>query len=209
MAYYPVMFELRDRPVLVIGGGPVARRKVEGLLVAGARVTVVSPVLTPALATLAAEGQIGHEARRYAAGDVAGFALVFVATPDAALTARVAGEGRQHGVWVNAADDPEHCDFILPAVLRRGRLTVSVATDGASPALAAMIRDRLATVLGEEYGALTELVAEVRRELREASRSPDGAVWQRALDAELCVLVAERRYEEARRWLNERLGGGR
>jgi siroheme synthase-like protein len=170
-------------------------------------VTVVSPVLTPALAALVAEGRVTHEARRYAAGDVAGFALAFVATADAALAPLVARDGRRHGVWVNAADDPAHCDFILPAVLRRGRLTVGVATDGASPALAGMIRDRLATVLGEEYGALTALVAEVRRELRETSRSPDGEVWQRALDAELCTLVAERRYEEARRWLHARLGG--
>jgi siroheme synthase-like protein len=207
MAYYPIMLELRGRPVLVVGGGPVAQRKVQGLLTAGARVTVVSPVLTPILATLAAEGRISHQARRYASGDLAGFELAFVATPDAGLTAQVAREGRRHGAWVNAADDPEHCDFILPAVLRRGRLTVSVATDGASPALAGMIRDRLATVLGEEYEALTELVAEVRHELREASRSPDGGVWRRALDAELCALVAERRYEDARRWLHERLGG--
>ena len=208
MGYYPVMLDLHGRPVLVVGGGPVAERKVEGLLAAGARITIVSPALTFALAGLAAEGRVRHEPRRYRPGDLAGFSLVFVATADAALNGLVAREGRCRGVWVNAADDPAHCDFILPAVLRRGPVTVSVATDGASPALASVIRDELAAVLGEEYGALAELVGEVRRELRAVAQSPDGETWRRALGAELRALVAARRYDDARKWLRQRLGAG-
>ncbi|MGH7313213.1 MAG: precorrin-2 dehydrogenase/sirohydrochlorin ferrochelatase family protein, partial [Candidatus Rokuibacteriota bacterium] len=177
-SYYPIMVDLRGRPVLVVGGGPIAQRKVEGLLAVAANVTIVSPTLTAALAALAAEGRVHHEARRYRPGDLAGFSLAFVATGNAELNGLVAGEGRQRGVWVNAADDPEHCDFVLPAVLRRGPLTVGVATDGASPALAGVVRDVLATILGEEYGALAELVAEVRRELRAERRSPDGETWR-------------------------------
>lgn len=208
MAYYPVMLELHERPVLMVGGGPVAQRKVEGLLAAGARVTIVSPALTPDLASLVAEGRVRHEARGYVAGDLSGFALAFVATGDTALNNLVAREGRQRGVWVNAADDPAHCDFTLPAVLRRGALTVSVATDGTSPALAGVVRDELAAVLGEEYEALTELVAEVRRELRTTRESPDGETWRRALGAELRALIAAGRYEDARQWLRRQLGAG-
>ena len=206
MGYFPIVLDLRDRPVLVIGGGSVAQRKVQGLLAAGARVTIVSPVLTPDLAVLAADRRLHHEPRCYQPGDLAGFSLVFVATSDPALSEEVAREGRTRGVWINAADDPAHCDFILPAVLRRGPLTVSVSSDATSPALAGMVRDELADLLGDEYSALAELVAEVRGELRAARRSPDGATWRRALDAELRALVAEQRYADARQRLRHRLG---
>jgi len=205
-SYYPIMVDLRGRSVLVVGGGAVAQRKVEGLLVAGARVTIVSPTLTADLTALAAEGHVRHESRRYRPGDLAGFSLAFVATGDPELNGLVAGEGRQRGVWVNAADDPAHCDFILPAVLRRGPLTVSVATDGSSPALAAVVRDELAAIVGEEYGPLAGLVAELRRELRAERRSPDGETWRRALDDDVRALVAEGRYGDARQQLRRRLG---
>ncbi len=207
-SYYPIMLDLRGRPVLVVGGGPVAQRKVEGLLAAAARVTIVSPTLTPDLAALVAQSRVRHEARSYRPGDVVGFSLAFVATGDSELTGRVADEGREHGVWVNAADDPAHCDFVLPAVLRRGPLSVSVATDGASPALAGAVRDALAEVVGEAYGPLAELVAEVRHELRAEGRSPGGETWRRALDADLLALVAEGRYGDARQRLRRGLGVG-
>ncbi len=92
--------------------------------------------------------------------------------------------GAQRGVWVNAADDPAHCDFVLPAVLRRGPLTVSVAHRRRQPGAGRRRRDELARPSGEEYGPLAELVADVRRELRARGRSPDGETWRRALDAD-------------------------
>ncbi|OLC15492.1 MAG: hypothetical protein AUH29_07710 [Candidatus Rokubacteria bacterium 13_1_40CM_69_27] len=206
MGYYPIFIEMRDRPVLVVGGGDVAERKVEGLLAAGAAVTVVSPSLTPRLATLAASGRIRHEARPYQPGDLACFALGFVATGDERVNAAVAREGRRRGMWVNAADDPAHCDFILPAVLRRGDLTVAVATGGTSPALARAVREELEVYLTDDYAGLAEIVGDVRRELRARQRSPDAETWHQALRPDLRALVAEGRRDEARRRLLERLG---
>lgn len=206
MAYYPVFVELAGRPCLVVGGGPVAERKVEGLLGAGARVTVVSPSLSPRLATLAAAGRIRHQARSYQPGDLACFALAFVATGDARVNAAVAREGRRRGVWVNAADDPAHCDFILPAVVRRGDLAVAVATGGRSPALARAVREELEAYLTDDYAALAEIVGEVRRELRARQASPDAQTWQRALGADLRALVSAGQREAAKRRLLERLG---
>jgi len=136
VALFPLFVELEGRPCVVLGGGAVAERKVEGLLAAGAVVTVVSPALSPALATLASAGRIAHVARSYTHGDLRGAALAFAATDDGGVNAAVALEGRARGVWVNAADDPAHCDAILPAVVRRGAVTVAVSTGGASPALA-------------------------------------------------------------------------
>lgn len=206
MSYYPIFVELAGRRCLVVGGGTVAERKVQGLLAAGAAVTVVSPDLTVTLRWLAAAGRIGHTGRAYRRGDLAGFVLVFVATGDGAVAGAVAREGRERGVWVNAADDPAHCDFILPAVIRRGPLTVAVGTEGTSPALARLVREELEPHLPPEYAALAELLRDVRREVRARRRPPDAGTWHRALGPDLRVLLATGRREEARRRLLERLG---
>lgn len=185
MAAYPLVIDLARRRCVVVGGGPVAERKVQGLLAAGADVTVVSPKLCAALVALASSGDIQHVCRRYQRGDLTGATLAFVATGDRRLTAAVAREGRRQRVWVNAADDPEHCDFFLPSVLRRGPLLVAVATGGASPALARAVREEIERLLPADYAALAETVAQVRRELRTRGLRPDAATWSRALATEI------------------------
>ena len=196
--YYPVFLDLSDQPCLVVGGGPVAEGKVAGLLAAGACVTVVSPAVTARLAGWAAEGRLLHLAREYRAGDVEGRRLALVATDDGAVTREVVAEGRARSVWVNAADEPARCDFILPAVIRRGRLVVAVSTGGASPAAARAIRDELEGYLTEEHAALVELAAEAREDLRRRGVSPGPARWRGALDERLRRLIADRRYRQAR-----------
>ena len=206
MGFYPVFLDLKGRRCVVVGGGAVAEAKVEGLLAAGARVTVVSPALIEGLAALVAAERIHHEAREYRDGDLAGAALVIAATGSQETSAAVAREGARRGVWVNAADDPEHCDFILPAVLRRGCVAVAVSTGGVSPALAATVRDELASHLGEEYGVLADLAGDVRRELRAEHHTVPAPEWREALrDAELRRLVTAGRRSAARRRLRARL----
>jgi siroheme synthase-like protein len=206
MGMFPLFVDLTGRSCVVLGGGAVAERKVEALLAAGAEVTVISPEVTDALGALSAAGRLVHIARGYETGDLAGFALAFAATDDGAINAAVADAGRRHGVWVNAADDPANCDFILPAVLRRGALTVAVSTGGASPALARVVRDEIDAYLPAGYADLTEIAARVRRDLRERSAAPDGPTWVQALDGEVRRLAAFGRSAEARRRLLDRLG---
>lgn len=206
MGFYPVFLALDRRRCVVVGGGPVAECRVDGLLAAGATVTVVSPTLTAALAALAAAGCITHEPRGYRPGDLAGFDLAFAATDTGDVNGAVAAEARQHGIWVNAADDPAHCTFILPALVRRGDLTVAVATGGTSPALARAIRDELEAHLTAEYATLAEIAAEVRRELRAAGRVATAEAWRRALGPDVRRLIVERGRDEAKRRLLERLG---
>lgn len=206
MGWFPLFLELTGRRCLVVGGGPVAERRVDGLLAAGATVTVVSPTLTAAIAALAAAERIIHEPRGYRPGDLAGFDLAFAATDTGDVNGAVAAEARQHGVWVNAADDPAHCTFILPALVRRGDLTVAVATGGTSPALARAIRDELEAHLTAEYATLAEIAAEVRRELRAAGRVATAEAWRRALGPAVRRLIVERGRDEAKRGLLERLG---
>jgi precorrin-2 dehydrogenase/sirohydrochlorin ferrochelatase len=206
MASYPLVVDLAGRACVVIGGGAIAERKVVGLLDAGADITVVSPALNDGLAALARQGRIAHVRRRYRRGDLAGHVLAFVATGDPRVAAAVVREGRRRGVWVNAADDPAHCDFFLPSVVRRGRLLVAVATAGASPALARAVRERIERWLPTEYDGLTETVAGVRRELRARGTSPGAATWSRALADTLRDGAGLEGGEQARVRLLERLG---
>jgi precorrin-2 dehydrogenase len=206
MGYYPVSLDLTGRPCLVVGGGAVAERKVAGLVEAGARVTVLSPSLTRPLLDLAAEAGIHWRPREYAEGDAAGFVLIMVATDDLKVNAVVAGECRERGVWVNCADDPARCDFFLPAVFRRGAVTVAVSTGGASPTMARLVREELDALLPDDIAPLTEVVAGLRRELSEGGVRLDAARWRDALDGELRRLVATGRTTEAQARLRERLG---
>ena len=194
MGYYPLFVDLAGRACLVVGGGDIAQGKVQGLLAAGANVTVVSPTLVASLAAAARAGRLEHRWRAYREGDLAGFALAFAATGEPTVNAAVAREGRRSGVWVNAVDDPAHCDFIVPAVLRRGALTVAVSTGGASPALARAVREELEQHLGDDYAALVDVAGEVRRELRAGHRRVDARAWHEALnDPRFRRLVTEGR----------------
>ena len=203
---YPVMLDLSTRACLVVGGGAVAERKVEGLVDAGARVTVVSPSLTERLLRLATDARFRWRPREYVAGDAEGFLLVLVATDDASVNAAVAAECRGRGILINCADDPAHCDFILPSVLKRGALTVSVSTGGASPTMARLVREELEMLLPRDVAILIDVMAEVRRTLRDGGISLNPRRWREALDDELRRLAAAGRTAEARRRLLERLG---
>lgn len=206
MEYYPIFLDMAGCSCVVIGGGPVAERKVETLLQVGATVTVISPSLTKALGSWAEEGKIRYIMRGYRAGDLAGFALAFVATDDPEVNTAVHREGKERGVWVNAADDPAHCDFILPSVLRRGELVVAVATGGTSPALSRVIREELEAYFTEDYVTLAAIVGKVRQELQGRSFVPPPEAWHNALDENLRRLIREGKQEEARSYLLGRLG---
>lgn len=215
---FPAALDLRGRPCLVVGGGRVAARKVRSLLDCGAAVTVIAPEVTEAIETaLRAEGRRPKGAapalrvrrRAYQRGDVAGHWLAIAATGVRAVDRAVFEDGEAFRVFVNAADDPASCSLLLPAVLRRGPVSVAVSTSGSSPALARWLRDRLAAVAGVELAELARLLAELRGRLHAAGRSTEGAAWEELLDGGLAELVARGDAAGARataeRWLDARL----
>jgi siroheme synthase-like protein len=146
---------------------------------------VISPDVSQTIARWSKEKRITFTARRYRPGDLVGFQLAFVATNDSNVNRAVFDEGRERAVWVNAADDPAHCDFILPSVLRRGDLTVAVSSGGSSPALARTIREELEFYFTGEYELLTRLAAEVRDELQRRSITVPFETWRKALSGEV------------------------
>ena len=196
---YPVSLILADRPCLVVGGGRIGARKIAGLLEAGAAVTVVAPEAHTALGLLAAEGLLERSdlppltvhLRPYEEGEAASYRLVVTATGDPAVDGAVHRDAEAAGVWVNAADDPEHSSFVLPAVARDGPVTVAVSTGGSSPALAGWLRRRLAAGLGPGVAALAVLLDEARAAIHERGGSTETVDWAALLDGPLPALVDE------------------
>jgi siroheme synthase-like protein len=191
---YPVNLIVDGRRCLVVGGGRVALHKVRGLVEAGAAVTVVAPDIDPAIGALGA----ATEPRPYRRGEVGGYRLVVAATGDRAVDQLVYDDAEAAGVWINSADDPERCTVVLPARIRRGRLTVTVSTGGHSPAVASWLRDRLEADLGPEYDQLIGLLSEERRRVREEGVSTEDLDWRSALDSGILELVRAGRLEAAR-----------
>ena len=184
--FYPAFLHLEGRPCIVIGSGPVAEQKVVGLLHAGARVTVISPDPPRRLQDLASGGVIQIRRRAFEPGDLDGAFLAIVHSDDPEVRDRAWREAERRRVLINAVDDMPHCAFIAPAVYEQGDLTVAVSTAGKSPALAVRVRDRLADLLGPEYGALLDLVGDLRTEV--TRRVPDAsirtALWYNIVDSD-------------------------
>jgi precorrin-2 dehydrogenase / sirohydrochlorin ferrochelatase len=176
---YPVFLDLHGVPVLVVGAGTVAARKAAGLAAAGAVVRVVAPEVTPQLE----RDEVAElHVRPYQPGDLEGVRLVVTATGHADIDAAVAADATAAGLWVNAADQPGDCTFILPAVARHGPLTVAVSTDGASPALARRLRDRAAELLTDDAVALADELAARRAAVRAAGGSTEDVDWSELID---------------------------
>ena len=192
---YPVNLVVEGRPCLVVGGGSVAARKAEGLLACGAEVHVVAEHVGSEVRAL--EG-VTWEERSYQLGEAAGYRLVVAATDAGDVNAAVYADAEAAAVWVNSADDPAHCSFTLPSVVRRGSLMVTVSTGGRSPALASWLKARLASELGPEYEVLLDLLATEREAVRAAGRSTEELDWQKALDSDMLDLIREGHVAHAR-----------
>ena len=171
-SYYPVFLNLQGKRCLVVGGGEIAGRKVQGLLEAGAVVVVVSPTLTPSLRTLAEQGVIQYAARPFKDDDVVGCALVIGATNHAAVNDAVCKAARRRDIWVNIVDVPAACDFIAPAIVRRGALQIAISTGGNSPTLAKRIRAQLEQTYGPEYAELLVWLGQERERIRQQVVNP-------------------------------------
>jgi len=151
VAIYPIMLtRLRGARCVVVGGGPVAARKIAGLLAAGAAVRIISPAITTDLRALADTGKVAWVPRPFTAGDLAGARLAFAATNQRAVNASVAQEAAQHSILCNVADAPAEGDFHVPAVHRAPGATIAVSTHGTDPAGARRLRDHLARWLAEQ-----------------------------------------------------------
>ena len=190
---YPIHLYIEGKLCVVVGGGAVAERKVSGLLAAGARVRLISLEFTPALQARVEAGEIEAVPAAYESTYLAGAFLVFAATDDRAVNARVAADANERGLPVNVVDTniPQSGGFVGPAVVRRGELCLSVSTGGATPMLAAHIRKELEQRYGPEYGELTALLGRMRDDVLNIADDP-----VRTRVALECLIAAEAELRE-------------
>lgn len=203
--FYPVYLNLKGKRVVVIGGGEVAERKVESLLGTEGLIVVISPKVTPRLASLVDENRIDLQLRPYTPGDCAGAALVLSATDDPAVSRAVFQDATAIGALINTADQPALCDFIMPAVVRRGDIVIAISTGGTSPGLAARLRQKISKIIGPEYEQLAGLLSQARPEIRR--RLPDErerkALHYRILDSDIMTCLKNNDTAGAERLLRE------
>ncbi len=209
---FPVALEVGGRECLVVGAGPVATRKAEALLGSGAVVTVVAPDVDQSMLALAqgpvgtAGGSLQIEQRPYRAGEAAEYRLVITSTGIPEVDGAVFADAEAAQVWVNSADDVEHCTFILPAVHRDGVVSIAISTGGASPALASWLRRRMGEALEAGLGTMAAILEEARLALKADGRSTEGAAWPALLDGPFPELVRQGRFSEARAMVEEVIG---
>lgn len=206
--YYPIYVQLHDQPCVVIGGGRIAEGKVEGLLAAEAKVTIIAPELTPGLQKLIDEKPIAYIPRSYQPGDLSGAFLVICATDQAEVNHQVWQEANSNHQLVNVVDDTPRCNFIAPSILRKGDLTIAISTSGKAPALAVRLKEQLQREIGPQYARFLELAGELREPL--AQHVPDfesrKALWYELVDSEILEVLAQGDERSAREIISRVVG---
>jgi len=199
MTDYPICLNNLHRALcIVVGGGNVAERKVHSLLAAGAAVRVISPELTKTLQAWADQGRIQHVQCAYRLGDLEGAFLAFAATDDHEVNRAISTEAQSRQLLVNVVNDPDLGNFTVPAVVRRGSLTISISTEGQSPALAAHLRQRIEQFIGPEYAHLLEIMSELRDQAMDAcptDRRRD--LWYQLIESDILDLLRQGMIQEA------------
>ena len=192
----------------MVGGGAVGTRKAQTLLKCGATVRVVSREIADRLKTLAETLPLTLEQRDYREEDLAGIFLVFGATDNEALNRRIAEDAERRGLLVNIADRPEACNFVLPSVVHRGDLTLSISTSGKSPAFARKLRKDLEKQFGEEYAGFLDLMGRIRARLLAEAHAPEKhkALFGALIEGHLLELTASGDIRKIDALLTEVLG---
>jgi len=210
MKYYPVNLDIRGRKCLVVGGGAVGTRKVSTLVQCGAKVTVVSPVISSKLTDLSAKGVIQIKLREYCSSDVNEMFLVIGATSDEKLNFRISEDAEQKNLLCNIADVPEACNFILPAIVTRGDLIIAISTSGNSPAFAKKLRKTLEKQFGEEYALLLNLMGAIRKKLLANAHEPEAHkhLFEQLLDAGILDMIRDNKIADINLLLLKTLGKG-
>ena len=196
-AYYPVYLNLTGKRCLVFGGGRVAEDKIAKLRHSGAKVSVVSPEVTPAIRDAALSGDVEWRDRHYQPGDLEGAFLSIAATDQRKVNQQIFREAERLGVLLNVVDDPAQCTFIAPSIVQRGSVTLAISTGGASPALARKLREALTNDPALEWADLTRVLSRARKVIKKRGVKIDSQRWQCCLTRELLALVQSGREEAA------------
>ncbi len=208
MKYYPVCLDVSGRRCVIIGGGEVAERKARRLMDCGAEVLMVSESLSPALQTMKAEGRLSHIRAEYSRDLIGGAFLVIGATDRADVNEAVSRDARKQGILVNIVDDPGRCNFILPALYRRGDLLIAITTGGKSPALAKRLRKEMARHFGPEYDIFLEIMGQIRGKIISRGYPPEKnrTLFESIIDSDIIGHIREKRWDKVREVIRDLAG---
>jgi precorrin-2 dehydrogenase/sirohydrochlorin ferrochelatase len=209
MSYYPILLDLEGKIVLVVGGGAVAQRKIESLLEYGASIYLISRELTDKLKELVKIGKIRHIGEEFKESHLEKAFLVIAATDDKDLNHRISHSARKKGRLINAVDQPSDCSFIVPSIVKRGDLLISISTSGKSPALAKKIRLELGAQFGGEYETFLILMGQVRKEILALglSQSENSRIFKQMVDSDMIKALARDDWETVESILGRILPG--
>ena len=166
--WYPIFIDVEDHDVVIIGGGEVCARKAETMMRYGARVTIVSPEFTPEIEGWAGEGKLTLRRKRYEPADLDGASIVIASTDDTAVNEQIAADCRRRRIPVNVVDVTPLCEFIVPAIIDKGSVTLAVSTGGKSPALARTLKEDLQRLIGPEYAEVNDVLGTLRDSAKRA-----------------------------------------
>jgi len=199
--YYPIFLDIEDRSVVIIGGGNVCARKAETMMNYGAKVTIVSPEFTEEIERWGDEGKLTMRRKRYDEADLDGANIVIASTDDTPTNERIAADCRRRCIPVNVVDVTPLCEFIVPAIIDKGSVTIAVSTGGKSPALARTLKEDLQRMIGPEYAEVNDVLGTLRESAKrvlptdvDRKRFFDGIIARGILD-----MLREGRRREAYR----------
>jgi len=197
--YYPIFMDVEAQPVLVVGGGTIALRKVQTLLDHGAIVQIVSPQLVPELKELINDTTCLWSEKEYSTEDIQEAILVFSCTEKEEVNARVSLDAKAHHRPANVVDDPEKCSFIVPSIMEQGDLKIAVSTGGSSPIVARQVRAELQTLYGSEMAEYLTLLKTWRTIVKFRLSSEKRSIfWNRVTDGEVRELIKAQQLIEAK-----------
>ena len=208
--FYPVNLDIKNRQCLVVGGGSVASRKAKTLMECGAKVTVVSPEFTKGLKNLEQNSSITLVQRPYKTNDLEEKFLVIGATNDETLNRRINADAEKRNMLCNIADVPDICNFILPAIIRRGDLCLAISTSGKSPAFAKKLKKDLEKTFGDEYAQFLMLMGEIRKKLLSTEHAPEAhkPIFEKLINHRLPDMIKHNKKERINQLLFDVLGSG-
>lgn len=207
MNYFPIFADLNQRPVLVVGGGSVATRKVSLLLKAQAEIRLVAPKLSAKLTELVEQGRVIWLAKEFNAEQVRSVFLVICATNDSEFNQRVYHIAQQQYKWVNTVDDQPHCNFIFPSIIDRNPIQIAISSGGTAPVLVRLLREKLEALLPQHLGEMAQIAGRWRDKIKQNIKGLTARrrFWEQLFNGRFAQLVSKRHLEQAEQELAQQL----
>ena len=207
MEHLPIFINLKQKPVLVVGGGDIALRKINLLIKAQASVNCLSPLFCDGIASLSADKSVNLIQKSFEPDDIKNYSIIIASTDDSLVNSSISELAKKANIPVNVVDSPELSSFIMPSIVDRSPVIIAVSSAGKAPVLARIIRAKLETVIPSAYGLLAEIAGEYRQKVKNrfSNIKDRRAFWESAFSGVIAEKVFSGRINEARGDIEEQL----